>query len=176
MHAWTLFFGFRGRINRAKYWLALLILFAADAALTLFGHAVGGGTTVQVVFYAVNVAIFTSTLALGTRRLHDRDRSAWWLLLFYIGPFLIGFAGWAFLWATAGSPSDVRMFALFLLRLCLLAGIALALWGAVEVGFRRGTPGYNRFGADPLAKSEHRWSRPRRDLITESAMNAPIDR
>jgi uncharacterized membrane protein YhaH (DUF805 family) len=175
MDAWRLFFGFRGRINRAKYWLALLILFTGDAALTLLGRAAGGGTTFQVVSHAVNLAIFVSTLALGIKRLHDRDRAAWWLLLFYIGPFLVGLAGWLFLWTTAGSFGDTRVVSLFLLRLSLLAGIALAIWGQVEIGFRRGTAGYNRFGADPLAKSDHRWSRPRRDLVIGATTNAPID-
>jgi hypothetical protein len=33
-----------------------------------------------------------------------------------------------------------------------MAAIALAIWGQVEIGFRRGTSGYNRFGADPLAR------------------------
>ena len=169
MDAWTLFFGFRGRINRARYWLVLLILFTADVPLTLVGRAVGGGTTFQVVSYAVNLAIFISTLALGIKRLHDRDRSAWWLLLFYVGPFLVGMTGWLFLWATAGSFGDVRVFSLFLLRLSLLAGFALGIWGLVEIGFRRGTAGYNRFGADPLAKVQHRWSRPRRNSVVEPA-------
>lgn len=152
MDAWTLFFGFRGRINRAKYWLALLILFTADVVLSLLGFAFGKGITLQIVSYAVNFAIFVSTIALGIKRLHDRDRSAWWLLLFYIGPFLVGITGWLLLWATAGSFGDVRVVSLFMLRLCLMGGIALAIWGQVEIGFRRGTTGYNRFGADPLAK------------------------
>lgn len=176
MAPWTLFFGFRGRINRAKYWLALLILFAADAALTLLGRGIAGGTTFYVVSQAVNLAIFVSTLALGTKRLHDRDRSAWWLLLLYLGPFVVAITGWLLVWGTAGSFGDARVVSLFLLRLCLLGGIALAIWGSVEIGFRRGTTGYNRFGADPLAKSDHRWSRPRRDLVIEAATNAPIDR
>ncbi len=119
-----LFFGFRGRINRAKYWLALVILFAADAVVSLLGFAVGNGVAFQIVSYAVNFAIFISTIALGFRRLHDRDRSAWWLLLFYTGPFLVAFAGWALVWATAGSFGDAKVVALFLLRLFLLAGIA----------------------------------------------------
>jgi uncharacterized membrane protein YhaH (DUF805 family) len=152
MDAWMFFFGFRGRINRAKYWLALLIFFLAAVALTLLGLAVGKSTPFQIVSHAVNLATFVSTIAVSIKRLHDRDRSAWWLLLFYAGPFLIAFAGWPFLWATAGSFGDARVLSLFLVRLCLFGGIALAIWGSVEMGFLRGTTGYNRFGADPLAK------------------------
>jgi uncharacterized membrane protein YhaH (DUF805 family) len=152
MDAWTFFFGFKGRINRAKYWLALLVFCMIDIALVLLGWAIGKGVAFQIVSAAFNLAIFVSTLALSLKRLHDRDRSAWWLLLFYVGPFPIGFFGWALLWATTGSFGDLRTVSLFMLRLCLMAAIALAIWGQVEIGFRRGTSGYNRFGADPLAR------------------------
>jgi uncharacterized membrane protein YhaH (DUF805 family) len=168
MDALTFFFGFRGRINRAKYWLALLILCVVDVALGLVGLAVGKGVAFQTVNSAVNLAIFVSTLAVGVKRLHDRDRSAWWLLLFYVGPFLVALSGWLLLWATAGSSCDVRVLSLFMLRLCLMAGIALAIWGQVEIGFRRGTTGYNRFGADPLAKKP----RPPRPLAGVAAQFA----
>jgi uncharacterized membrane protein YhaH (DUF805 family) len=110
----------------------------------------------QVVSYGVNLAIFVSTIAVGVKRLHDRDRSAWWLLLFYMGPALVALAGGALLWSAFGSFGDARDVALFLLRLCLLGGFALGIWGLVEIGFRRGTKGYNRFGADPLAKKPRR--------------------
>jgi uncharacterized membrane protein YhaH (DUF805 family) len=32
----------------------------------------------------------------------------------------------------------------------LLAAAAIAIWGFVELGCLRGTPGPNRYGADPL--------------------------
>lgn len=168
MDAWTFFFGFRGRINRAKYWLALLIFCIVDVVLSLVGLAVGKDLPFQVVGSVVNFAIFVSTLAVGVKRLHDRDRSAWWLLVFYIGPFLVALSGRLLLWATAGSLGDARMVSLFMLRLCLMGGIALAIWGSVEIGFRRGTTGYNRFGADPLAKKP----RPPRPLAGSAAQFA----
>jgi uncharacterized membrane protein YhaH (DUF805 family) len=152
MDAWTFFFDFRGRINRAKYWLALLIFFSIDVALSLIGLAVGKGLIFQIISYGVNLAIFVSTIAVAIKRLHDRDRSGGWLFLFYFAPGLFAFPALALIWAAAGSFGDARVLVLFLLRLCLLAAFALAIWGLVEMGFRRGTPGYNRFGADPLAK------------------------
>jgi uncharacterized membrane protein YhaH (DUF805 family) len=152
MDAWTFFFDFRGRINRAKYWLALLVFFMIDVALSLVGLAVGNGVTLHIVSYGINLAIFVSSLALGVKRLHDRDRAGWWLFAFYIAPGLFAFPAMALMWAAAGSFGDARVLVLFLLRLCLLAAFAFAIWGVVEMGFRRGTAGYNRFGADPLAK------------------------
>jgi len=94
----------------------------------------------------VNLAIFVASFAIAIKRLHDRNRSAWWLLLFYMGPVLFIATGVAIMWPTAGGAS-------FLLGLCLIGGFALAIWGSVEIGFLRGTTGYNRFGPDPLARS-----------------------
>jgi uncharacterized membrane protein YhaH (DUF805 family) len=37
----SLLFSFRGRINRAKYWLALLVFLVADIVLELVGWALG---------------------------------------------------------------------------------------------------------------------------------------
>lgn len=169
MDAWTFFFGFRGRINRAKYWLALLIFLVIDVVLSLIGLAVGKGMAFQIVSYGVNLPIFVSTIAVSIKRLHDRDRSAWWFLLLYIVPVALIVVGGFLLWSVAGSFGDVRDVSLLLLRLCVLGGIAFCIWGQVEIGFRRGTAGYNRFGADPLAKIQHRWSRPRRNSVVEPA-------
>jgi uncharacterized membrane protein YhaH (DUF805 family) len=153
MDAWTFFFGFRGRINRAKYWLALLSFVIADVALLLLGAAVGNGTAFHVFSYPVSLAIFVSSLAVGVRRVHDRDRSAWWLFLFYIAPGLFALPSLALIWAAMGSFGDARVLSLLVLRLCLVGAFALAIWGVVELGFLRSTTGYNRFGADPLAKT-----------------------
>jgi uncharacterized membrane protein YhaH (DUF805 family) len=146
------FFGFRGRINRAKFWLAMLIFFVADLVLMLLGLALGKGAAFHLFSYPVNLAIFVSSLAIGVKRLHDRDRSAWWLFPFYVGPGLFAFPALAFMWVAAGSFGELRYLSLFLIRLCLVAAFALAIWGLVEIGFLRGTTGYNRFGPDPLAK------------------------
>lgn len=146
------FFSFRGRINRAKYWLAMLIFCIADAVLMLLGLVVAGTAAFHVFSYLVNLAIFISSLAVSVKRLHDRDRSAWWLFLFYIAPGLVALPAFFFMWAATGSFGDARTLSLFLLRLCVVGAFALAIWGLVEMGFLRGTTGYNRFGADPLAK------------------------
>jgi len=160
----TFFFDFRGRINRARYWLALLIFLIVDVVLSLIGLAVGKGLTFQVVSYGLNLAMFLSTIALSIKRLHDRDRSAWWLLSFYIVPALIVAVGGFLLWNAAGSFGDVKDVSLLLLRVCVLGGVAFCFWGLAEIGFRRGTTGYNRFGPDPLARRSRTWVRPAAQL------------
>jgi uncharacterized membrane protein YhaH (DUF805 family) len=75
-------------------------------------------------------------------RLHDRDKSAWWLLLFYGVPALLGqFAKAAWFAEAAGTA---------LHYILALAGFALTIWGFVEIGCLRGTTGPNNNGSNPM--------------------------
>jgi len=85
------YIGFGGRARRKEYWMFVLVSFIVGIVLgildnmfrlTLFGDE-GALTTLY------SLIIFLPTWAVTFRRLHDTDRSAWWLLLLLI-PF-IGF-------------------------------------------------------------------------------------
>jgi uncharacterized membrane protein YhaH (DUF805 family) len=151
----SLLFSFRGRTNRAKYWLALLVFLVADIVLELVGWALGDGPTFRILSFAVNLVIFIATIAVCIKRLHDRDRSGWWLLLFYAGSGVFILVGGFIFWAAADAVGMTAEWANLGLRLCLLGGFTLAIWGFVEIGCRRGTVGYNRFGPDPLKRQAH---------------------
>jgi uncharacterized membrane protein YhaH (DUF805 family) len=146
----SFFFSFRGRINRAKYWLAVLVFVVVGIVLGLVGWALGNGVAFQILSFVVNLAVLIAGVAVCIKRLHDRDRSAWWLLPFYVGPGVFILIGGAIMWASADAVGMAAQWSYLLLRLCLLGGFALAIWGLVEFGCRRGTAGYNRFGPDPL--------------------------
>jgi uncharacterized membrane protein YhaH (DUF805 family) len=156
----SLLFSFRGRINRAKFWLAMLVFFVADIVLGLIGWVRGDYSAFEIVSAVVNLALFIAGIAVCIKRLHDRDRFGWWLLLFYFGPAIFILLGGFTFWAFAGTAGDAAAWSFLLLKLCLLGGFALGIWGLVEIGFRRGTAGYNRFGPDPLreqhASARHR--------------------
>ena len=74
-------------------------------------------------------------LALGAKRLHDRNKSVWWLLIFWVLPGIL-----------QGIGEQVGGLG-FILG---LDAYALSIWGLVEMGFLRGTVGPNRHGPDPL--------------------------
>ena len=146
----TLLFGFAGRINRAKYWLASLIYVVASIAFTiiavmLIGGAdlsnllsiAGAGLSVWALGLVFLAGIVWSSLAVIVKRLHDRDKSGWWVLVFWFGPSCLGG-----LQATA--PPGATATALG------LASIAVTIWAFVELGCLRGTAGPNRYGPDPL--------------------------
>jgi uncharacterized membrane protein YhaH (DUF805 family) len=81
-----------------------------------------------------------SYLAIGVKRLHDRDRSGWWIVVFYIVPWRLGSVVNV---ADKQGNDTVGLVA-------GLVGLVCVIWGLVELGFLRGTRGPNRFGPDPL--------------------------
>ena len=75
---------FQGRATRSEYWwfnllywIIIIIPYSLNMSATLAGHASIWGLVVGV----IGLAFFLPLLGLGFRRLHDTDRSAWWLLI-----------------------------------------------------------------------------------------------
>jgi uncharacterized membrane protein YhaH (DUF805 family) len=79
---------FSDRACRSEYWFWTLFLFLADIATVIIDAAIG----VPVVSTLFNLAVLLPGIAIGVRRLHDLDRSGWWLLIFLIpliGPIIL---------------------------------------------------------------------------------------
>ncbi|RXH22478.1 membrane protein [Bradyrhizobium nanningense] len=76
-------------------------------------------------------------LATAVKRLHDRNRSGWWISPFFFIPGLFN------------QFSDLLPKSSWMLSLNLAAAL-LWLWGLFEMFCRSGTSGHNRFGPDPL--------------------------
>lgn len=138
-----LFLSFEGRINRAKYWIGGLLLLAAVVVVSLVGTALLAGiqTTasshIQILVTVVFILTLYPSLAIATKRLHDRGKSAWWLLLFYGVPAVLDGVGTAL--GEGGGTT-----------LLTLISVAIAIWALVELGFLKGTQGPNDYGPDPL--------------------------
>lgn len=86
---------FKGRARRSEFWLFTLfiiivevIYFAALGATGGFGSQEPSGAALAVIaiFSLFFLAILIPSLALNFRRLHDTNRSAWWILISFI-PF-----------------------------------------------------------------------------------------
>jgi uncharacterized membrane protein YhaH (DUF805 family) len=131
----TLLFSFRGRINRMPYWLvsiAVMIVMAVPFALV----AASGVWQSAMLLLLLLIPLIWIGLALAVKRLHDRNKSAWWLVIFYVLPGIMEGIG-----EFAGDAEVVL----------LIASSALSIWALVELGFLRGTAGPNDYGPDPLA-------------------------
>lgn len=77
---------FSGRSSRSEYWY--FQLFGALCSI-LIGVMVGRGGGGDVIGGVVSLVLFLPQLAVGVRRLHDTDRSGWWLLI-----MLVPLIGW----------------------------------------------------------------------------------
>lgn len=128
------YFSFSGRINRKPYWLTVLAIYGVLIVLALLAALLSEVSGVLIlILVPVFIALLVASLANGARRLHDRGKSAWWLLLFIGLPSVL----------TSAAQSDAN-------AVLALLSLPFSLWGFVEMGFLRGTVGPNRFGPDPL--------------------------
>ncbi len=153
---WVWFlFGFQGRINRAKYWLwHVIFVIASLLFMMLFSGYIHNFAVLEshlgddaplsafIPFFVIGLpAIIVGTWAIAAtaiKRLHDRGKSGWWMVPFYIVP--------AFLRDAVDRTNNPHLFFVI-----VLAGVVLTIWGFVEVFCLKGTPGTNRFGPDPLS-------------------------
>jgi len=78
---------FSGRASRSEYWWWFLFVFLATMAASVVNDKISA---------LFSIAVMLPGLAVGTRRLHDIDKSGWFQLL-----FLIPVIGWIILiyWA-----------------------------------------------------------------------------
>lgn len=73
---------FDGRASRPAFWWWVLFSFLVYFAASIIDEAVlgssGGSQTLMVLVYVV---LFLPSLSVAIRRLHDTDRSGWWVLI-----------------------------------------------------------------------------------------------
>jgi uncharacterized membrane protein YhaH (DUF805 family) len=202
--AWYLF-GFKGRINRAKYWLAgpivLAFLFVfvwliylclmIDFVAHAMGIAHGSGKVslhlglddIYSVFdpaawRALSLGILPVVLAKATgivlvlwiflatsiKRLHDRDRSGWWIVPFFALPNLYN------------HYSDLLPDSYFMMVPALILFV-LMIWRFVELYFLSGSRKTNRFGPNPLqpVNTTKRWEQDREiEMVPHKAGPPPV--
>ena len=94
---------FDGRASRAEYWWFALANTIVGVAWTLLGNVSPAFTVAYMVWM---LGLLIPSLAVGVRRLHDTNRSGWYLLLTFI-PLVGGIVLLVFL-ATQGAPDSNR--------------------------------------------------------------------
>lgn len=100
---------FSGRAGRKEFWMfALFNLFFIVAAIILdniLGTTIGRGR--YGLFYSLyTIAVFVPNLSVSIRRLHDTNRSGWWLLISAIP--VIGAIMLLIFLIESGDPGDNR--------------------------------------------------------------------
>ncbi|MCJ8213644.1 DUF805 domain-containing protein [Aeromonas veronii] len=70
---------FSGRARRTEYWMFVLCNVIVMLLLGMVDKLIGGDN--ELISFIYSLAVLLPSLAVAARRLHDTDRSAWWLLL-----------------------------------------------------------------------------------------------
>lgn len=87
---------FSGRASRSEYWWAWLFVGVVTAVLSVLTKVPGVGEGFGIAGLIWLVATIIPNLSLGVRRLHDSNRSGWFVLLpsvfIYAGQFVADFA------------------------------------------------------------------------------------
>ena len=185
---WTWYlFRFDGRINRAKFWLAGVVLLGLMMSVglviiaihSLFGSPPSFHFGAKDLFKLVDpdayrsltladlprllIKLFGTSLlmwvyfATSIKRLHDRDKSGWWMVPFFAVPGLYN----QFADRLPDSYADLPH---------AVAALILCLWGFIEMYCLKGSRKTNRFGADPLTPPPPRDTRPPWDQQSEIEM------
>ena len=138
-----LFFKFDGRVNRARFWIAALVFAVINVVLAILGYVMDQSVVFQALNSMLGIVILISSIAVGVKRLHDRNKSGWYLLLFYLVPSVLVVIG--VLIGAFVEDSTIIATVLGLLA------FAIAVWAFIEMGCLRGTIGINQYGPDPVA-------------------------
>ena len=143
-------FSFDGRIGRRTYWLAILALIVAVQVLTFAPFLLESEAAVLMLALTsqfISLLSLWPILAVGSKRLHDRNKNGWWLLAFWLLPLALFVGGGSI--ALFDDPRTGRSGDFTTGAILVLASLPPALWGIVELGFLPGTKGPNLYGADP---------------------------
>lgn len=75
--AWRKYADFSGRARRKEYWMYILGYVIVSVVLAIIGSIL----STSLLGYAFMLVALVPSIAVGIRRLHDTERSGWWMLL-----------------------------------------------------------------------------------------------
>ena len=133
---------FHGRIGRQTFWIAM----GAVAVCEIVAHLIAEELQGDRLGAIVDLAFTYPEFAVAVKRGHDRNMPVWLLACFFAAGALLDLLTVLGLTGTEEAPST----------LSLVIAVPFTVFGLallVELGFRKGTPGPNQYGPDPLAKT-----------------------
>jgi uncharacterized membrane protein YhaH (DUF805 family) len=89
---------FSGRAARSEYWYWTLFTIIASVVAEIIDSVLGLG----LVGFIVSLALLLPSIAVAVRRLHDIDRTGWWLLIAFTGVGIILLIVWDCIQGTTG--------------------------------------------------------------------------
>ena len=155
LNAMRRYIDFSGRSSRAEFWFFVLFVFilsviASVLEAVLFGNY---GRGVAVLSSLVSLIHFIPSLSVSVRRLHDIDRTGWWIMLAFLPvvALVVAMGGSVMMMFGGGEIDGMAGFAAMGTGLMLTALISLIVLIVLIVFYcTPGTPGPNRYGPPPL--------------------------
>jgi uncharacterized membrane protein YhaH (DUF805 family) len=154
---------FSGRSRRMEYWMFVVFQFLLGMAFSVVIMVVGGAAMMSVgdprgmmaaggavvivwaLYMLICLALFIPALAVAVRRLHDTNRSGWWVLA-PLAPYVLTLIG-------AGMAAGGSKAGGLLALVGGLGAVVLAITLLVFL-FLDGTMGPNRYGPDPKGRAD----------------------
>jgi uncharacterized membrane protein YhaH (DUF805 family) len=143
---------FSGRSRRMEYWMFFLFQILINVALYVLMLVVGGSAMmlgadsggmaalgigaiiIAILYLIVTVGLIIPALAVGVRRLHDTNRTGWWLLA-PLAPYVL---------LIVGAATEMTAVSVIGVIGVLIAGVAVIVFMFLD-----GTRGDNKYGHDP---------------------------
>ncbi|MYC36195.1 MAG: DUF805 domain-containing protein [Chloroflexi bacterium] len=139
---------FSGRAQRSEYWWFFLFTFVTSVVLGIIGSL---APVLQFLEWVFSLAVLLPSLAVTVRRLHDTNRTGWWILLL-LGLGLAGIIVGAALGAVLVPDDDGWRFIVILFvsiaggLLGLVVGYLVLLYFLIQPS----DPAPNQYGPNPL--------------------------
>ncbi len=96
---------FQGRAKRSEYWWFQLFIVIVYVVLLVLGSVMDPSIP-MILLGIFGLAIILPTLAVSVRRLHDQDKSGWWVLITFVPA--IGGIWFLVLMCLGGTPGPNR--------------------------------------------------------------------
>jgi uncharacterized membrane protein YhaH (DUF805 family) len=96
---------FSGRSRRSEYWYWTLFTLIASIAASIIDTTAFGSNSYGPLGIILSLATLIPSLAVGIRRLHDVDRSGWWILIDFT---IIGIIPLIYWYCQPGTNGDNR--------------------------------------------------------------------
>jgi uncharacterized membrane protein YhaH (DUF805 family) len=139
------FVTFSGRASRSEYWYFALFVFLVSIVCSILDGAFSPGYRQEMgVFQGISSLVFLlPNLAVTVRRLHDTDRSGWWIGGFWLALVVFGVIA-ALIMNTGSAGRNPEAMAPF----AIIFGLGILMYSITLLVFicQRGTAGPNRHG------------------------------
>ena len=85
LEVWSKYATFTGRSTRRDYWMFFLVHVIVCIVLAIISAIIN----TDILSNLYNLAVFVPSVAVGIRRMHDTNRSGWWLLVPIVSLFYL---------------------------------------------------------------------------------------